>query len=449
MKIENNLFQPHHVQTVIFDLINDDQRALAWSLIDHYFKKSTELHHFDVLGYVSLKAEKRDTYLKCAENAYSLAKTPEQLYTARTNLYKAYNTMNRPEDALFYIEQNLLINPNDLDAQCHKAFNISLMGDKVTAEKMLLELHKTHPDKLETAFAGKHLREGRTAKGILSFVETFKPKNKFYESELKMKRWKGSITPGQKLYVDIEGGIGDQIINIRFFDKIQSYGMTPILVSQNNKYYNDINNVLRRHGYNILTDPIMIDRTQKWVPMMSIPGYLGLTEKNLWNGVYIKPLRNNKNKLQSNKPKIGIKCSGNPYFAQDEYRKIPIKQILQILPKEADLFYIDVEPIKTDDPRVINLSDRIKSWEDTLDFIDQMDCIVSSCTSLVHAAGAMGKTTFVAVPIAEYYIWTTTKTDGSSPWYGDNFYVAKQTKVRDWTEPLTDIGNRVHKLLGL
>jgi len=449
MKTENDLFQPHHVQTVILDLINSDQRTLAWSLIDHYFKKSTELQHFDVLGYVSLKAEKRDTYLKCAENAYSLAKTPEQLYVARTNLYKAYNTMNRPEDALFYIEQNLSINPDDIDAQCHKAFNISLMGDKITAEKMLLKLHKMHPEKLEAAFAGKHLREGRTAKGILSFVETFKPKNKFYESELKMKRWNGNITPGQKLYVDIEGGIGDQIINIRFFDKIQSYGMTPILVSQNNKYYEDINNVLRRHGYNLLTDPIMIDRTQKWVPMMSIPGYLGLKEKDLWNGVYIKPLRNNNNKLQGNKPKIGIKCSGNPYFAQDEYRKIPIDEILKILPKGVDVFYIDVERFKINDSRVINLSDRIKSWEDTLDFIDQMDCIVSSCTSLVHAAGAMGKTTFVAVPIAEYYIWTTTKTDGSSPWYGDNFYVAKQTKVRDWTEPLTDIGNRVHKLLGL
>jgi ADP-heptose:LPS heptosyltransferase len=93
------------------------------------------------------------------------------------------------------------------------------------------------------------------------------------------------------------------------------------------------------------------------------------------------------------------------------------------------------------------LSDRIDSWEDTLDFIDQMDCIVSSCTSLVHAAGALGKTTFVAVPISEYYIWTTSETGTKSPWYGENFFVMRQTKVRDWEYPLTEINYHVTKLM--
>jgi hypothetical protein len=76
-----------------------------------------------------------------------------------------------------------------------------------------------------------------------------------------------------------------------------------------------------------------------------------------------------------------------------------------------------------------------------------MDCIVSSCTSIVHAAGAMGKRTFVMVPIAEYYIWTTSKRDGTSPWYGDNFYVSRQTKVRSWKEPLEEVSKLVEKLI--
>jgi hypothetical protein len=447
--MEIDILEPHHVKTVILDLVKSDQRSLAWQLIDHYYKTASNIQHFDVLGYVSLKAEKRDTYLKCAEAAYSLAKTPEQLFNARTNLYKAYNTMNRPQDALFYIEQNLQINPDDFETQCQKAFNISLSGDKETAERMLLDLTVKYPEqahKLEASFAGKHLREGRTAKGILSFVEAFKPKNHFFETILNMKRWTGIAKPGSTLYVDIEGGLGDQIINIRFFDKIKSFGMNPILVSQSNDYYKDTNNMFKRHGYNVLTDRLLIDEKQMWVPMMSIPGYLGLKEQQLWNGPYLKAINNSKNKLNGNGPKIGIKCSGNPYFAQDEYRKIPIENILSILPKEADIYYIDKQPMNH--PNVINLSDRIASWEDTLDFIEQMDCIVSSCTSLVHAAGAMGKTTFVAVPIAEYYIWTTTKQDGTSPWYGENFYVARQTKVGDWTEPLNNIKKHVDKLIG-
>jgi len=447
MNILNDEFRPQHVQTVVLDLINNDQRKLAWELIDYYFERATELIHFDILGFLSLKVDKRDTYLKCAQNAYSLAKNPEELYVARTNLYKAYNTMNLPEEALFYINLNLKLNPEDIEAQCHKACNISLKGDKITSDNMLLEISKKYPDKVKNIIASKLLREGKTADGILNFVESVKLKSQIFETELNMKAWKGNPVPGQKLYVNVEGGIGDLIINIRFFDILKKYGMHPILFSYNTKYYKDINNVLSRHGYDVLTDAILIDRTKKWIPLMSIPGYLKLQEKDLWHGTYLTPLRKSKNKLSGDKFKIGIKCSGNPYFAQDEYRKIPIENMLGVLPKEAEIYYIDIEQPKTSDSRVISLSDRIESWEDTLDFIDQMDCIVSSCTSLVHAAGAMGKITFVAVPIAEYYIWTTTRTDGSSPWYGDNFYVAKQTKLRDWTEPLEEIGNRVYQIL--
>lgn len=447
--MDNDVFESKHLKTTILDLLKDDKRFLAWELIDHYYKKASRLEHFDVLGYVSMKASKRDTYLKCAEAAYSLAKTPEQIFLARTNLYRAYNALNYPEKALFYIEQNLLINPNDVDTRCQKVFNISLMGEKKKADALLLEIleeNKQHAHKFEAALSGKYLREGKTAKGILAFIENEKPINQTFDVQLRMQRWNGIITPGKTLYVAIEGGIGDNIINIRFFDKILSYGMKPVLVSQSSEYYNDINSLLRRHGYDVITDSLIIDRTQLWVPMMSLPGYMGLSESQLWSGTYLKPLRQDKNKLHGSKPKIGIKCSGNPFFDQDEYRKIPIKEILSILPEDVDIYYIDKEEKKY--PGVIDLSPRIKSWEDTLDFIDQMDCIVSSCTSLVHAAGAMGKTTFVAVPIAEYYIWTTSKRDGSSPWYGDNFYVARQTKVRDWKDPLNDIGNRVNKLLG-
>lgn len=446
--MNNDNFQPNHLKTTILDLLKDDNKELAWKLIDHYYKKSTEIIHFDILGYVSLKAHKRDTYLKCAEAAYSLAKTPDQLYKARSNLYKAYNTMNYPEKALFYVEQNLKINPNDVEGLCNKAFNLSLMGNKEAAENLLINLIKKNPqdiEKFQAAFAGKHLREGRTAKGILAFLESYKPKNKLFETHLNMNRWKGEITPGRKLYVNIEGGLGDQIINIRFFDKLKSLGMHPILVSESSRYYTDINRTFRRHGYDIITDTVVIDRKESWAHMMSLPGYLNLTEDELWDGPYITPIRNPKNKLAGTKPKIGIKCSGNPYFDQDEYRKIPIESIMKILPTNSDIYYIDNEK---EYDCTINLKSKIQSWEDTLDFIDQMDCIVSSCTSLVHAAGAMGKTTFVAVPIAEYYTWSSTRTDGSSPWYGDNFYVAKQKKVRNWEEPLSEIETRIKSFLG-
>lgn len=436
-----------YLKPVVMDLINTDHREEAWKLIDLYFSHAKTIEDYDVLGYVALKADKRDTYLACAEATYALAETPQQRYTTRINLYKAYNAMNYPEKALFYIDQNLQITPDDFETQCQKAFNISLLGDKDTAEKILEELALKHPEnekKLEAAFSGKLLRSGNLAAGIRSFLEMFKPESGTFEKELRMKRWDGLVRPGTTLYVDGEGGLGDEIINIRFFDTLKKYGMRPVLYSKQSTYRRDTDNLFRRHGYEVINDEYSINPKCRWVPLMSLPAYLNLEEKDLWHGPYLTPLRNPKNEIKSNKFKIGIKCSGNPYFGQDEYRKIPLDTMLKHLPDQAEIYYIDKT---TGHDGTIDLGGRINSWEDTLDFIDQMDCIVSSCTSLVHAAGAMGKTTFVAVPIAEYYIWTTSDRTTRSPWYGNNFYVMRQTKVRDWEEPLSQINKHVVQLM--
>ena len=453
--MDNNSLDFPTIKTVVLDLYKkQNKRQLAWQVLEHYFTTARTLSDYDILGNLALKVEKRDIYLKCAEYVYTLAETPDQKYYSRVNLYKAYNVMNFPEKALFYIEQNLEITPDDIETLCHKAFNLSLMNCKDEAEKLMMELLEKNPNLfhnkennyVNAAFAGKYLREGQTARGLLSFVEGFKPDSAFFDGNTKMTKWRGAITPGRSLYVDMEGGFGDQIINIRFFDRLTDLGMRPILVSQAVDYYHDMNQLLTRHGYEVITDIFLIDKTCQWTPMMSIPGRLGLTESQLWTGPYLKPLRQKHNQLDSKKFKIAIKNSGNPFFMQDEYRNVPMKSIVEILPHDAEIYYIDKKKLDNNYGRIIDLSDRIQTWEDTLDFVDQMDCIVSSCTSLVHIAGAISKPTFVLVPIAEYYIWTSTRTDGSTPWY-DNMYLAKQTEVRDWSKPLQDVKIRVEKLM--
>ena len=435
------------IKTIVMSLLSDEKRQTAFDILDMYFKKADTLQDFDALGYLSLKAEYRTLYLKCAEAAYVKAETGDQLYIARANLYKAYNALNYPEKALFYIDINLSITPDDFETITQRAFNIALMGDRKTSEDILLSLIDKYPDRavaLNNALSGRMLRNGETTKGILNFIDAFKPGNTLFIDRLNMRKWSGMIQPGKTIYVDGEGGIGDEIINIRFFKNLQRFGMKPILYSAWSKYRADTVDLFRRHGFEVITESYSIDTSQLWTSMMSLPGYLNLDESTLWNGTYLTPLRNERNLLPKSKFKIGIKCHGNPYFSQDEYRCIPLDLMLQYIPDGVDIYYIDKEG---GHPGTIDLADKIETWEDTLDFIDQMDCIVSSCTSLVHAAGAMGKTTLVAVPIAEYYIWSTTRKDTTSPWYGDNFHVYKQSQVRDWTRPLTDINKKLTELI--
>lgn len=434
-------------KAVVKDLLSANKRAKSWELLEHFFEKARSLAEFDTIGQLCLDTEHRDLYLKCAERSYAIALTSPQRYAARTNLIKAYNVMNKPEKALQLIEVQLQINPDNYEMLCERAGNLALMGDKAAAEAIIYKLIDSDPEhstSLQTMLSGKYLRTGQLVQGVRSFVEGYKEKNKVFDEQLKMKRWDGIPRPGKTLYVYGEGGIGDEIINIRFFKQLEKLGMRPILTTAENEWHSDKNNLFRRHGIEIICETYSIDPKQFWTPMMSLPADLNLTEEDLWKGTYLQPLRQEKNRLKGDKFKIGIKCSGNPFFAQDEYRKIPLELMLSYLPKDADIYYID----KTKGhPGTIELADRIESWEDTLDFIDQMDCIVSSCTSLVHAAGAIGKTTFVAVPIAEYYIWTSSRTDDSCPWYGSNFHVLRQTQLRDWDGPLGKISHYVNELM--
>ena len=424
---------------VVDYLVSNDKHFLAHQVLDEFAKKAHTMAEYDSLGAAALRAQHHKLQLKCAQYLYTHSTNTQQLFDARENLYKIYNSLNEPEKALFYIELNLKIKPNDTDTILQKAFNLALMNRRKEAEDIIQSVaadSEEIAESIEYSLSGKLLREGHTAKGINGFINTFKPTNPLFEENLKLKFWDGGAYPGKTIVVNGEGGVGDEIINIRFLDHLKKLGMKPILYSSWHKYRPDTVDLFRRHGHEVVTNHLFFKKDYLWTHMMSLPGFLGLTEKQLWSGPYLTPLRQEKNRLDDSKFKIGIKVSGNPWFEQDVYRKIPINEMLASLPKEASVYYIDTDK---EYEGTISLKNRIKSWEDTLDFIDQMDIIVSSCTSLVHAAGAMGKETIVVTPIAEYYVWTSTRTDGSTPWYGDNFKVIKQTKVRSWKEPLDQV----------
>ena len=66
-----------------------------------------------------------------------------------------------------------------------------------------------------------------------------------------------------------------------------------------------------------------------------------------------------------------------------------------------------------------------------------MDIIVSSCTSLIHAAGAIGKQSVVIIPILTYYTWA--KPDRHTKWYNDNLTILRQTEYDNWNSPLREL----------
>lgn len=422
---------------VIDKLIKKDfNHPLACQVLEQFEHYAEDIRDYDTLGELSIVAKDLNLRLRAAEYTYSHARTSEELFHSRENLYKTYNMLNYPEKALFYIDLNLQEKPGDTDTLMNRAFNLALLGKREESEKILTSIITDDPkqkDDLEYVLSGAQLRAGDTARGIRNFITKFKPENKLFRKTLDLEFWDGGVQPGRTIVINGEGGVGDEIINIRFLDWFKKHDMKPILYSSWNMYRPDIVDLFRRHGHDVVTKHWFFKEDYLWTHMMALPAYMNLTEAELWTGPYLTPLRAEKNRLQDSNFKIGIKCNGNPYFDQDIYRRIPLDDMVAAMPKNASIYYFDKE---RSHPDCINLRDRLDTWEDTLDYIDQMDVIVSSCTSLVHAAGAMGKRTIVLVPIAEYYVWTSTRQDETTPWYGDNLSVIKQSQIRSWARPL-------------
>jgi hypothetical protein len=437
-----------HISKTVIDLAKKDQHKLARQILLYYYELADTIEDYELIGSIALKYSYPDLAVKTAEHVYSMCFKTEHLFVARSNLIRAYQIANTPEKALTYNQINLELAPDDFDSIVSLAVTLKLSGQILESEKVIDNLRQSNitaeqRNSLYITQAHKMLREGKTAAGIKCFLHSDKDRTTVFDLK-GMKRWNGIITPGSKLYVNACGGYGDEFINIRFFDHLRSYGMDPILFS--NLERNDLAAVFRRNGYDVITDTDLIETHVPWDYLMDLPITMNLNEKDLWKGEYITPARNRKNYLGStDKLRIGFKCNGNPHFGQDVYRSIPFEQMLLVIPKEGtEIYYFDIENEKEN---VNNLKQRIKGWDDTLDFIDQMDLMISSCTSIAHASGSMGKPTAVCTPISEYYIWTSTRTDESTPWYGNNFYVFKQKKIRSWKEPLEKVASVINKLM--
>jgi len=243
-----------------------------------------------------------------------------------------------------------------------------------------------------------------------------------------------------------EGGIGDEIINIRFCDKLVDYGMVPLWYTTRK----DLSAIFNRHGYTTINSLENVPKDALWTYSMSLPIYLDLQPKDLWKGKYLYPSVAHQKKWdwmnKTNNLKVGIRWSGNPEYEHDLHRSVPLDKLYEVVfPFNFDLYSLQrdegVEQIQ-EHYDLDNLSDELVSFEDTLAVINNLDIVISSCTSILHAAAAMDKKTYGLIPCTAYYTWCSSN-EYKSKWYGDNLTLLRQHELRSWDGPL----NKLKELL--
>lgn len=431
-------------------LVEMGENQVAIDLLDALGRHSTQFEQYDEIAKSYFKIKQHEKALVFAEKALCVA--PNMSYEAKYNVINVANHANYPERAMTLIKQLEVINPHDADIRLEKAFSLFLLNRKSEAEQVLrAELENPKNDsqvktKIRFNLGTYELLRDEFQSGLRKFLFEGRKLSYWNKPKLPFEQWEGSIQPGRTIYVRAEAGIGDEFINVRFMNHLKHRGMIPIWFSERE----DISKILNRCGFPAIISPTQIDTSNNpcWVHSMDLPVLLNLQYEDLWSGTYLFADPDNKSgKLVSDSEKmlkIGIRWQGNPSYDQDLHRSIPFKELLRSVQKTRTPHRIysiqrdtGVEECFEYEDQITRLDHALTTYDDTLSIMNELDLIITSCTSIGHAAAAMGKDTIIITPISAYYTWCHSQE--KSPWYGDNLTILRQTKPRVWTEPLQQL----------
>lgn len=413
----------------------NDKAKIVLDLLKPY---ASNIQEIDQLGKLYADIREFEDTLELAHLIYSLVNSPDSKFDARVNIIRAYLNLNKPVDALSYISINEKERPNDHPNQMDKAMAYFLLNRKVEGEAILRKiLEEPHTDDVDNRvkfnLGTYDLHNGNFKEGLRHVLLDGRKLNIWHEFKFpKEQLWEGTTQPGKTIVLCAEGGIGDEMISVRFMKHFKDLGMNPIWYTERK----DIASIFERCGFVTVSNLKDLPKDWLWTYSMPVPTYLDLNEDDLWYGSYLSPINKTTKLPNTGKKKIGIKCMGNPKYDQDLHRTIPFNELIDCISDDYVIYSFHVDE-EFSHPRVTQLKDKIKNWDDTLDLLNQMDIVVSSCTSLIHAAGSIGKPSIVVVPILTYYTWA--KPGKHTKWYGDNLTIVRQTHYDNWNEPLEEL----------
>lgn len=318
------------------------------------------------------------------------------------------------------------------------SLNLALQGKADESEAILKSLDKNDP-RVSFNFGWHHMRHGRLLDGFLG-LERGREAGIFGGSipPIYCKRYNGEDIKGKMLLFVCEGGLGDEIINVRFVKNYQQLG-AKVMLASSPEFYPVFKNI---PDLQCLLDRRACNTTYAdyWVPGMVAAMHLKLEYKDLSGEPYLNYFSPRYFPNKEKKLKVGLRWSGNPKFEHEQHRKFPIEKMLKLTEIENCKFYSlqrDNDLIEKNNP-LIDLRYEMKSWKDTAEIIMGMDLIITSCTSIAHMSAAMGKPTWIIIPALPYYIWAVP--GEKSPWY-NSVKLYRQKEYGNWDSVFEKIYN--------
>jgi hypothetical protein len=245
-------------------------------------------------------------------------------------------------------------------------------------------------------------------------------------------QWDGK-TKGVVL-LNLEGGLGDQIHQVRYAKYIAARGCKVIVACTGSLAsifvgVEGVSSVIQHEAvFGIYHD--------FWVAGMSAVVPLGFELEDISGAPYIsKPTV-----IKGSKKRIGLRWQGSSQFEHEHHKAFPYELMFAAV-KDADAEFISLQRDEGADAapgwvRTVPLN----SWEDTRAAAASCDLVISSCTSVSHIAAAMGVETWVVTPIMPYFLYAL---EGENTPYYNSMKLMRQDVFGDWAAPFDRIKDRL------
>lgn len=140
-----------------------------------------------------------------------------------------------------------------------------------------------------------------------------------------------------------------------------------------------------------------------------------------------------------NKFRIGVVWSSTSPYKNDHTRSISFSEFSQCLPLDSNKFEIVClqKIIKNADRDAFNSTkirfygDELVDFSDTACLIENLDLVISTCTSVPHLSCALGIPTWILLSYVPDWRWLLERED--SPWY-PSAKLYRQKKLGEWSE---------------
>ena len=320
---------------------------------------------------------------------------------------------------------------HDLDLQ----LAASRMGDFAEGWRLCQKLEADEPDNHRAAYnrGWYMLRQGKLQKGYQlmdrgRIVGVFGNKR----PDVPTVPWDGKSKGIVMLY--LEGGLGDQIHQVRYAKSIADRGC-KVIVSCTGPLASlfvgveGVSAVIQHEAsFGIYHD--------YFVQGMSAVVPLGFELGDLSG----KPYLSKPTVIKGNKKRIGLRWQGQSAFEHDHNKKFPYELMFNAV-KDADAEFISLQRDEGADSRPSWVKQvPLDSWEDTRAAVASCDLVISSCTSVSHLSAAMGVETWVVTPVMPYFLYAL---EGDTCPYYDTMKLVRQEVFGDWTAPFNQIKERL------